>query len=113
MADEEHWENEKRRQADRKQVRIQYERELVAQIDERRVYSGAPDLQINKDYISNIKQYKGALEAEIKKKETRVIPMTSGKKLISQQPNQLILFGQMNSTGKISPQKRHPNQAAD
>lgn len=106
-ADEEHWENEKRRLAQRKMVAHKYGEELVAQIGERRGSKGAPDLQINKDYISNIKQYKGVLEAEIYKKEAYVIPMTSGKKQISQQTNAHLLFGQ-GTTGHITtPLKQH------
>ena len=67
-------------QADRRRRRLQYEKELVAQIAEQRVGRGSPDLHINKDYINNIKQYKSALQDEIYKKESKVVPKSFGKK---------------------------------
>ena len=71
-------------QDDRKRRRLQYEKELVAQIAEQRGSSGSPDLHINKDYINNIKRYKSALQDEIYKKEGKVVPKSFGKKQISQ-----------------------------
>ena len=104
-ADQAHWDNGQRVQAERKRRRVEYEKELVAQINERRGSSGSPNMHINKDYISNIKHYKSALQDEIMKKESKVIPKTSGKKLISQQPDSLAIVGML-SNGHQTPVKK-------
>ena len=63
--DEEHWQNEQRLQEERKRKRIEYERELISQIDAKRNSTGNQNLHINRDYINNIKNIKDMLQEEI------------------------------------------------
>ena len=60
--DEQHWQNEQKLHEERKKKRLDYERELISQIDAKRNSTGAgSDLHINKDYINNIKSIKDML----------------------------------------------------
>lgn len=66
-------------------------------------------MHINRDYINNIKQYTSALQEEIMRKESRIIPKTSGKKLISQQQqDSLAIIGMLQSKADLTPRKLSP-----
>ena len=102
--DREHWDNEQRLNQERRQRRLNYEKELQTQIDEKRRGGAGPtgnspvkELHLNKDYIENIKQIKDLLKEEINLKEAVVVPKTSGKRLIKHQQPSVSVVGLHNA----------------
>ena len=92
--DEQHWQNEKDVQEARKQKRLAYEADLIKQIEAKRNSQNGSGLELNQQYIDNIKQIKDLLQEEVKIKESVVAPITKGKKHLGHNvPNAISVVG--------------------
>ena len=97
--DQEYWDNEHRLQQERKQKRLAYEQDLIGQINAKRQEKSPEQkqLDINKDYIVNIKQIKDLLTKEINEKSKEVQPRIRERRHLGQGQGSVSVVGLANS----------------